>query len=41
LQDGRYRNYLITPKGVSFLKVLKESLELAIRRQQVQSQNQG
>jgi len=32
LQDGRYRNYVITGKGVSFLRILKGALELTINR---------
>jgi parallel beta-helix repeat protein len=32
LHDGRYRHYIITSKGVSFLKILKNALELSIRR---------
>lgn len=32
LKDGRFRNYIITPKGASFLRILKGALELSIRR---------
>ncbi|UCE13131.1 MAG: right-handed parallel beta-helix repeat-containing protein [Candidatus Heimdallarchaeota archaeon] len=32
LHDGRYRHYIITSKGISFLKILKSALELSIRR---------
>lgn len=32
LHDGRYRHYIITAKGISFLKILKSALELSIRR---------
>ncbi|MFX0119616.1 MAG: NosD domain-containing protein [Promethearchaeota archaeon] len=32
LKDGRFRNYIITPKGISFLRILKGALELSIRR---------
>jgi parallel beta-helix repeat protein len=32
LQDGRYRNYTVTQKGVEFLKTLKGALELSIDR---------
>jgi DNA-binding MarR family transcriptional regulator len=32
LKDGRFRNYTITPKGSSFLRILKGALELSIRR---------
>ena len=32
LHDGRYRHYIITAKGISFLKILKNALELSIRR---------
>jgi len=32
LHDSRYRHYIITSKGISFLKVLKSALELSIRR---------
>jgi parallel beta-helix repeat protein len=32
LHDGRSRHYIITPKGISFLKLLKSALELSIRR---------
>ncbi|MFX0171253.1 MAG: NosD domain-containing protein [Candidatus Hodarchaeota archaeon] len=32
LHDGRSRHYIITPKGISFLKILKSALELTIRR---------
>jgi DNA-binding MarR family transcriptional regulator len=39
LQDGRFRNYTITPKGVSFLRILKGALELSIRRMKEKSQS--
>ncbi|MFX0050151.1 MAG: right-handed parallel beta-helix repeat-containing protein [Candidatus Hermodarchaeota archaeon] len=39
LQDGRFRNYTITPKGVSFLHILKGALELSIRRMKEKSQS--
>jgi parallel beta-helix repeat protein len=32
LHDGRSRHYIITSKGISFLKILKSALELSIRR---------
>jgi parallel beta-helix repeat protein len=32
LHDGRFRHYIITPKGISFLKILKSALELSIKR---------
>ena len=32
LHDGRYRHYIITAKGISFLKIMKSALELSIRR---------
>ncbi|MHA2227437.1 MAG: NosD domain-containing protein [Candidatus Hodarchaeales archaeon] len=32
LQDGRFRNYRVTPKGVAFLDTLKEALALSIDR---------
>ncbi|MHA2295586.1 MAG: hypothetical protein ACXAEU_22530 [Candidatus Hodarchaeales archaeon] len=32
LRDGRYRNYIITPKGFKLLYTLKEALKLAIKR---------
>lgn len=39
LQDGRFRNYTITPKGVSFLRILKGALELSIRRMKEKSKS--
>jgi parallel beta-helix repeat protein len=39
LEDGRFRNYTITPKGVSFLRILKGALELSIRRMKEKSQS--
>jgi DNA-binding MarR family transcriptional regulator len=32
LQDGRYRHYCLTPKGISFFKILKSALELSLNR---------
>jgi parallel beta-helix repeat protein len=32
LKDARFRNYTITPKGVSFLRFLKDALDLSIQR---------
>jgi parallel beta-helix repeat protein len=32
VKDARYRNYKLTPKGVEFLYILKDALELSIRR---------
>ncbi len=32
LHDGRFRHYIITPKGITFLKILKTALELSINR---------
>jgi parallel beta-helix repeat protein len=32
LHDGRFRHYIITSKGISFLKILKSALDLSIRR---------
>jgi DNA-binding MarR family transcriptional regulator len=32
LKDARYRNYTITPKGISFLRFLKDALDLSIQR---------
>ncbi|MFX0170419.1 MAG: hypothetical protein ACFE9L_00710 [Candidatus Hodarchaeota archaeon] len=39
LQDGHFRNYTITPKGVSFLRILKGALELSIRRMKEKSKS--
>ena len=32
LRDARYRNYSITMKGISFLRLLRETLDLSIQR---------
>jgi DNA-binding MarR family transcriptional regulator len=32
LRDARYRNYSITMKGISFLRLLREALDLSIKR---------
>ncbi|MFX0205476.1 MAG: right-handed parallel beta-helix repeat-containing protein, partial [Candidatus Hodarchaeota archaeon] len=37
MEDGRFRTYSITLKGVSFLRILKSALELSIRRAKTQT----
>jgi parallel beta-helix repeat protein len=32
LQDSRFRNYVITPKGIALLQVLKDNLKIVIQR---------
>ncbi|MFX0184807.1 MAG: hypothetical protein ACFE95_17125, partial [Candidatus Hodarchaeota archaeon] len=39
LQDGRFRNYTVTSKGVSFLRILKGALELSIKRMKEKNQS--